>query len=206
MNTDVSHKLLDAAAQLFLEKDFHSVSIRELAKGANTSSAMINYYFTNKHNLFEEMIKREYGKILNILDGIIYQQELLDFRDVVANVLKVYQDNPNMPKFIVKTLLFRQGPGSQFLQETFEFEKQLVAKWVSKVIKEGKIDRDVNAEVVRIAFMCLTLLPGMMQDQLKASYGKEGHENFQKEFALFAGDMLMHGVIPRSKSDPKPHS
>jgi AcrR family transcriptional regulator len=197
---DVRERLLDFSAQIFLEKDFHSVSIRQLAQGAKTSSAMINYYFGSKHGLFEEMVKLEHGKVLAVLDEIMHQKELLNFSDIIKNVMEIYQLNPNMPKFIIKTLLFRQGPGSQFLQETFETERMVVGRWVEKVIKEGKIDRDINAEVVRIIFMCLTLMPSMMADSLKTSYGEQGYEDFLEEFSRFSGEILNYGLIPKSRS------
>lgn len=198
--SDVRDKLLKFSAQVFLEKDFHSVSIRQLAQGANTSSAMINYYFGSKHGLFEEMVKLEHGKVLAVLDDIMHQKALLNFSDIIKNVMGIYRDNPNMPKFIIKTLLFRQGPGSQFLQETFENERAVVGRWVERVIKEGKVDRDVNAEVVRIIFMCLTLMPSMMADSLKISYGEQGYMDFQEEFARFSGEILNYGLTPRSST------
>lgn len=200
MSDDVADRLLDCACDMFLEKDFHSVSIRSLAEQANTSSGMIKYYFNNKQGLFEAMIKREYGRILDILHGIIMQEELLDFTHIINQVMEVYEANPNMPKFIAKTYLLRQGPGSHFLKETFEYERRIVEEWVERVIKEGKIDRHTNAEVVRMAFMAITLLPGMMQDTLNQSYGEQGYLNFRRDYATFCGDMLLNGVKPKSKS------
>ncbi len=200
MSKDIAKTLLKQATKLFLEKDFHSVSIREIAKRAGTSSGMINYYFGSKHGLFEEMIKLEHSKVLVILDDIIEQQEILDFSDIVTNVMQVYEANPSMPKFIIKTLLLRQGPGSQFLKDSFEAEKNLVYKWVKRVIIEGKVDQDLNSEVARISFMCLTLLPSMMRDSLISSYGESGHKDFLQEFSEFAGGMLMYGFKPKSKS------
>ena len=42
-------RLIHSAAKLFLQKNFNSVSIRELAEVANTSSGMIAYYFKSKN-------------------------------------------------------------------------------------------------------------------------------------------------------------
>jgi len=200
MADDIADRLLDCACELFLEKDFHSVSIRALAEGAGTSSGMIKYYFSNKQGLFEAMIKREYGRILDILHGIIMQEELLDFTHIMNQVMEIYEANPNMAKFIAKTYLLRQGPGSHFLNEMFEYERRTVQNWVIQVIKEGKIDRDTDAEVVRMAFMSLTLLPAMMQDTLKHSYGTEGYQEFRHNYAAFCGDMILNAVKPKSRS------
>lgn len=200
MTDDVADRLLDCACELFLEKDFHSVSIRALAEQADTSSGMIKYYFNNKQGLFEAMIKREYGRILDILHGVIMQEELLDFTHIINQVMSIYEANPNMPKFIAKTYLLRQGPGSHFLKEMFEYERRTIKDWVVQVIKEGKIDRNTDAEVVRMAFMSLTLLPAMMQDTLKHSYGDEGYQTFRQNYAAFTGDMILNAVKPKPSS------
>ncbi len=203
MKDDVAERLLDCACELFLEKDFHSVSIRALATQASTSSGMIKYYFNNKQGLFEAMIKREYGRILDILHGVIMQEELLDFTHIINQVMSIYEANPNMPKFIAKTYLLRQGPGSHFLQEMFEYEQRTIKNWVVQVIKDGKIDRDTDAEVVRMAFMSITLLPGMMQDTMKQSYGDAGYQEFRQNYAKFTGEMILNALIPKSKAEPK---
>ena len=62
---NVRNRLLEAGSKLFLENDFYSVSLREIAEKAQTTSAMINYYFNSKHGLFEEMVIYQYGKIMN---------------------------------------------------------------------------------------------------------------------------------------------
>ncbi len=203
MKDNVAERLLDCACDLFLEKDFHSVSIRTLAEQADTSSGMIKYYFNNKQGLFEAMIKREYGRILDILHGVIMQEALLDFTHIINQVISIYEANPNMPKFIAKTYLLRQGPGSHFLQEMFEYEQRTIKNWVVQVIKDGKIDRDTDAEVVRMAFMSITLLPGMMQDTLKQSYGDAGYQEFRQNYAKFTGEMILNALIPKSKSEPQ---
>ena len=192
-------RLMDSAARLFLEKNFHNVSIRAIAAEAGTTSAMINYYFDSKLGLFNAMLKREYGKILSVLHGIIAQEELVDFSDTMAKVMEVYDENPNIPQFILRTWMYQQSTGSQILLESFEFEKKLVANWVDDVIDEGKVDRNVNSEVVRIAFMALTLVPSMMQELLVTSYGEEGYKEFNHKYIEFCGDMLLYGVKPRSR-------
>ncbi|MCG7588514.1 TetR/AcrR family transcriptional regulator [Photobacterium sp. OFAV2-7] len=197
-DNQVAERLLKSAAKLFLEKDFHSVSIRMIAEDAGTSSGMIKYYFNSKYGLFEEMLKQEYGKILTILHEIIRQEELLDFPHIIRRVLDVYHSDPNIPKFIVRTWMFKQSAGSRFLLDSFEFEKRLVHQWVEEVIEEGKVDRNVDSEVVRIAFMSLTLLPSMMQDLLAKSYGEEEYQQFLNHYADFCGNMLLSGVKPKS--------
>lgn len=197
--SEIPEALLNTAAKLFLEKDYHSVSIREIAELSNTTSAMINYYFGSKYQLFEEAIKQEYQKILNVLDEVMNQEEILDFTVITRNVLNIYNENPNISKFIIKTILLRQGPGSDFVKKSFESERAIIKKWVARVIKEGLVDEKVNSEVARIAFMSLTLLPSLMRESLIESYGKDKHTEFLDEFSDFAGEIMQHGLRPKKK-------
>lgn len=203
MPDNIAEKLLDSATELFLERDFHSVSIRELAANAHTSSGMIKYYFSNKQGLFEAMLTREYGRILQVLKDVISQDTLLDFSAVINRVLSLYEANPNMPRFIIKTYLLRQGPGSHLLRQWFEQEKRMVDRWVDEVIAEGKIDRNTNGEVVRIAVMALTLLPGLIIDHLKQSYSESGYQVFRHQYIEYTGEMLLNSVKPRSRKTSK---
>lgn len=50
-------KLLFAASQLFADRGYKSVSIREIASSAGVNSALVNYHFGSKQGLFEEVIR-----------------------------------------------------------------------------------------------------------------------------------------------------
>ncbi|MFN4098677.1 MAG: TetR/AcrR family transcriptional regulator [Pararhodobacter sp.] len=50
-------KLLDAATQLFADRGYQAVSIREIALAAGVNSALVNYHFGSKQALFEEIIR-----------------------------------------------------------------------------------------------------------------------------------------------------
>ena len=54
------NRLLDAAENLFAEKDFENVSIRELAAAAQVNVAAVNYHFQGKENLFHQVILRRF--------------------------------------------------------------------------------------------------------------------------------------------------
>jgi len=53
----VHDALLEAARSCLEEKAYHAITIRELAHRAHTNSAMINYYFGSKGNLFVQLVE-----------------------------------------------------------------------------------------------------------------------------------------------------
>jgi len=54
---DSRTRLVEAAAELFIQKGFRNVSIREIADAAGTNSALISYYFGDKEGLFRQIYK-----------------------------------------------------------------------------------------------------------------------------------------------------
>ena len=51
-------KILDAAEELFAERGYHGVSIREIVGRAGVDLALVHYYFGPKDALFREVIER----------------------------------------------------------------------------------------------------------------------------------------------------
>lgn len=50
-------KLLSIALDLFSERDYASVTIKDISKGADVNAALIYYYFKNKEDLFRSSIE-----------------------------------------------------------------------------------------------------------------------------------------------------
>ena len=51
-------RLLDAAAQLFAERGFPNVTVRDICSRAGANVAAVNYYFRDKSGLYQEVINR----------------------------------------------------------------------------------------------------------------------------------------------------
>lgn len=56
-------KLLEVATELFAQKGYAAVSIRELAQSARANSAMISYYFGGKEGLYREVLEKQFSAL-----------------------------------------------------------------------------------------------------------------------------------------------
>jgi len=192
---NVRNRLLEAGSKLFLEKDFHSVSLREIAQEAGTTGAMISYYFNSKHGLFEEMVIYQYGKILNTFVEDALSGDPIDHVVVIKEVMKVYRDNPGLAHFIVKTSAIQSGPGSQFLRDMFHFERDMTEQLASEHKRKGIVRENVDVEVMRILSICVTIFPAYMADGLKSLYGNDDeYYDFENRFANVVGSLLSKAV------------
>ena len=50
-------RLLDEAEELFAQRGYHAVSVREITKAAGSNLAAVNYHFGNKQNLYLEVFR-----------------------------------------------------------------------------------------------------------------------------------------------------
>ena len=193
-SNQVRSALIQAASTLFLEKDFHSTSTREIAQRADTSSAMINYYFKSKHGLFEEMIKHQYEKLQATFMQDLAQDKPVDHAQIIKKSFKVYQENPGLAQFLIKTTSIQSGPGSQYLKDVFNFEKQFTQKRTDQLKLKGDVRQDLNPEVIRILMICVTVFPSFMANGLRELYGHDEYEKFSDDFANVVGKLISKAI------------
>lgn len=82
-NHDTKTKILEVARVLFADQGFEGTSVREIAKAADVNIASVNYHFTNKENLFNELRRTGY---------IECSQDIRNFFD---------KENPNIEELLV---------------------------------------------------------------------------------------------------------
>jgi|ThiBioDrversion2_2_1062182.scaffolds.fasta_scaffold26841_2 AcrR family transcriptional regulator len=64
MRQDTKERLLDAARGLFAERGFHNATVREIAARAQTNLASINYHFRSKDDLYREVMRHSFRKLI----------------------------------------------------------------------------------------------------------------------------------------------
>lgn len=66
---EVRNALLNSGEKEFLLKGFEKASLRTIVKKANTTTGNFYNYFKNKEMLFEELIKPDYDKFLDLINN-----------------------------------------------------------------------------------------------------------------------------------------
>ena len=63
-------RIVDAATELFAQRGFAAVSVKEVAQAAEVNVALISYYFGGKEKLYGYVIEQQFEPIMKILDSL----------------------------------------------------------------------------------------------------------------------------------------
>ena len=76
---DLRERIKEAAVEHFNNNGYHGTTIRNIAKDVNCSLPMIYYYYNNKKELFDEIIKRDYFDLLKRQAEQLRTNNIIDF-------------------------------------------------------------------------------------------------------------------------------
>lgn len=68
-------EIIDAAFGLFAERGFHGVSVRDIARKARVSEALLYHYFKNKTGLLEAVLQEKLTEISTALTPLIVRDD-----------------------------------------------------------------------------------------------------------------------------------
>jgi len=195
---NVRQRLLDAALRCFMEKEYHQVSMRRVASDAQVNMSMIYYYFGSKEGLFEEVLRSWLQPLIDNMrsaDAAASPSSIAEFFEMYY---RAALKHPRFPLLIMNTLNNSDAPGARFLCETvLERGRQSGVQWTRRMQAEGKIADDIDAELLRIAVVSMSMLPMLIRDFLAKQFNKPIDEAFFERLAGFYERILTHGIVRR---------
>jgi AcrR family transcriptional regulator len=78
-NIDLKEKIKEVAVEHFNNNGYYGATIRNIAKDVNCSLPMIYYYYKNKKELFDEIIKKDFFSILEKQASHLTMDNVIDF-------------------------------------------------------------------------------------------------------------------------------
>lgn len=175
-------KIIEAAGRLFADRGFDGVTVRDIAKKAETHLSAMNYHFRSKEALYREVVLNA-SRAASTSAGD--QAELLAMKPKAALSLMVresladYQKSPSAKW--QNTVLTREcwQPSEIFeevVREFFKPELGFVAHIISRVTGQPEDSREVQFAV--FALLSLTETFGLYQRLVEAvAPGLLGHDS-----------------------------
>lgn len=171
---DSREHILQTAQNLFLQKGFKEVTMKELVETAGLSKGAFYHYFTSKEQVFEEVIFA-YAEVLKVPDYDKFSTTSL--QDFYKNLLQFFYMHSRLSKTTVDDSAFSQNhyylifDGIRLVPKFKEmFDKRMndeTAAWI-KIIDIAKKSKEINTTVSsrQVAKMFISAADGLTLNML----------------------------------------
>jgi TetR/AcrR family transcriptional regulator len=160
-DSDVRSALLDAASKLFLKHGFERVTARQIAVAAETTPAMIHYYFGNKLGLFRAMLERAIGPVRELIAGSLSQAgAVIDPAMLIRMHMRTAAANPWIATLIVNEVLAEKGRlRATFIRDVAGRQAPLVMELLQRARAAGGLRKDLDVRMAALSLMSLCIFP-----------------------------------------------
>jgi len=187
--------IIEAATNLFIEKGYHHVTVRDIAKEAGVNLAMINYYFKNKDNLTRIVINKILSEFHQVLSPIINSKELNieeKLNQYVSTFIEMLIDKPGLVLSLLAMLkdtkeLVYKADLLKYLFDHKQFSEALLKE------QSEKRKQKINPEHFYISMLSLILFPYSIIEVItdKKDYTDIGTKRFIRSRKEMAIEMLL---------------
>ena len=192
----VRQQLLEAARELFTRHGFEGVSTRRLAREADTTPAMIHYYFEDKHGLFRALIEEMFEPRLEALEGSDDDRPLT-LADFVRTQIAMFHENPWMPALVFREVIDGdEGYRTAFAQRVAGRLFPILNGAIRSEIAKGELRADLDPVAVIISAMSLCVYPFLARPIIEAGLGQAFDDAFIERWQTHAVRMLYEGLAP----------
>jgi len=193
---DVQTRLLQAASELFMENEYNKVTTRMLAQKAQTSTSMIQYYFSDKQKLYEEMIRQQFKRIELVFEESISAEKGLDFEKLMKGYYRIHNEHPEFPAFLTQILAYKNGPGFILVSDILDKKRDKIQRVILSGQNKKQLGEHVNVDVLRILMMSASIFPFLIRGLLDRSQKVESSSKLLEEVMGIAGRSLAEYARP----------
>ena len=203
MKQDVEKKLIDAARELFYERGFTGVTVRDIAGKADVNLALLHYYFRTKEKIFEVVFKDAFALLFRKLNKALTSDKSL-FEKIgmmVAGYVSTGIKYPRLPSFVMNELavntelmlsIINEHKDKSVLNEHFEhFYAEIEEAKALNVIKKEIDPNDICTDI-----QALSLYPFIAKDCLMYSVFSDtkAYDRMLKERIKHVTDNIINSI------------
>ena len=198
---DRAESLMAAAIDLFTERDYASVTIKDITRRAGVTHSLVYYHFKNKEELFNR-------DVTNLIETTIkcYQESRKHHHDPVELIEDWFENNIRLSqdlRKLVKIMFDYAGPRkgspsvSKAIKDFYREEHKILATSVAQGITKGHF-KDVDP--ARIASFVSTHIDGIFYDSFIRDDDDIARAMMDLKWALWTILGYKEGILTQSKT------
>ncbi len=150
-----AEELARIALDLFAERHFSTVTIKDIGKAANINSAMIYYYYKDKLALFNAAIDSAINEAFQLFDDHCHKENHEDAASAINAWFDVHVTLYKRLRNVIKISMDCSGPefaeARSSIRRFYSHEKKILEEIISSGIKSGifcKVDLSVVVTMI----------------------------------------------------------
>jgi AcrR family transcriptional regulator len=194
---EVRERLLEAAQQRFAARGYDAVSVRELARAAHVSPAMIAYYFGDKAGLLDAVFDRVFERLLAQLRGLAAAPA--SEAGAPERLIRLYVETigrePWLPSFIMREVL--GGDAERRARFAARFPARLAPVLLPFLAREkahGHLRADLDPALAILSLIGMCAFPFLAHPLLGSVLGYELDEGFRARLANHSVRLFLDGA------------
>jgi TetR/AcrR family transcriptional regulator len=129
------------ARRVFIEKGYAATTTRDIAEGAETNVALINYYFRSKEKLFETIFQ---DVALSFFGGMLetFNKDIplrAKFEAIIDKDVEFMLENPEIPVFVMNQLTHNSSDFFEKFLNKSRLTNSLLMKQMDIAIQNGEM-------------------------------------------------------------------
>lgn len=146
-------RIIKESVKLFANKGYAATSIKDISKAANVNIAAVNYHFTNKENLYKQLLSsfatRNTSTVQRILKPPTNKEEFkVRLEMFLSSGLDNIIDCPDLPRMLMKNIDLMPQISEETFHKTFEQFHQTLVEFFKSAQKNGIVRKDLDHRIV----------------------------------------------------------
>ena len=156
---DTRDRIFRTAAELFAERGYASVSMREIAEAVGVSKPMLYYYFESKQGILEALLDSGVDCMTEAMERIVSSEGSIEdkLREMVRVRFRFARENPDIIKFYMDTF---NDPSTKDMVHRHLERSKAVMRMADNLIAEGqargRLRADLDPSVVSNSILGVT--------------------------------------------------
>src|SRR3990172_7161280 len=194
---EVRARLLEVAQRLFAARGYDAVRVRELARAAHVSPAMIAYYFRDKAGLLDAVLDRVFERLLTQLERL--REAPATEAGAPERLIRLYLETigrePWLPSFILREGL--GGDAERRARFAAPFPARLspvVLPFLQREKARGHLRRDLDPGLAILSLIGMCAFPFLAPPLIGRVFGYELDEDFRRRLADHSVRLFLDGA------------
>ena len=165
MRSVTAQELIQKGVELFSEKGFNSVSVREITSAAGVSPGLLIHHFKSKEAFIKACIDEVFGEVLSFKT----EPNPLDMN----TQLNKWKSNPEFYKTPLKFFKAVMSSNSEYSKQLFELILDGSRKVLEDGVKNGLVKKPSDLEMTNLVLAVNSLGTILLSDYIRDQLGGE---------------------------------